>query len=163
VTANDDPMPARLDLDAMRQRCEKATTGPWKSYVEGRDHDSGSSFIMTSGTDIELLGATIADQDFIAHARQDIPQLIGEIERRPLTLTIEQLTRWADSCLHINHLNTLVQREIAANSTARASELAERARRGAWQMLNEMFAAGAKKPDGYCEPEGAPANGDSPI
>ncbi|MGO9994024.1 MAG: hypothetical protein ACLPTF_16115 [Steroidobacteraceae bacterium] len=58
---------------------------------------------------------------------------------------------------------TLVQREIAANSTARASELSERARRRAWQMLNELFAAGAKKPDGYFEPEGAPENGDSPI
>jgi hypothetical protein len=162
VTANDDPLPVMLYLDAMRQRSEKATPGPWKSYVEGRDHDRGSSFILTSGTDIELLGSTIADQDVIAHARQYIPQLIGEIERRPLTLTIEQLTRWADSCLHINHLNTLVQREIAANST-RASELSERARRRAWQMLNELFAAGAKKPDGYCEPEGAPANADSPI
>jgi hypothetical protein len=71
----------------------------------------------------------------------------------PATLTIEQLTRWADSCLHINHLNTLVQREIAANSPARATDLSERARKRAWQMLNEMFAAGAVKPVGYCEPD----------
>ncbi len=51
------------------------------SYVEGRDHDSGSNFIMTSENDIELSGATIADQDFIAHARQDIPKLLNEIRR----------------------------------------------------------------------------------
>jgi hypothetical protein len=70
----------------------------------------------------------------------------------PATLTTEQLTRWADSCLHINHLNTLVQREIAANSLERAMDLSERARKRAWQMLNEMFAAGAAKPPGYCEP-----------
>jgi hypothetical protein len=54
--------------------------------VEGRDHDSGSNFIMTGtdtarGNDIELTGATVADQDFIAHARQDIPQLLAEIRR----------------------------------------------------------------------------------
>jgi hypothetical protein len=67
-------------------------------------------------------------------------------------ITIEQLTKWADSCLSINHLNTLVQREIEGNSLARAAELSERARRRAWAMLNEMFAAGAVKPAGYCEP-----------
>lgn len=35
---------------------------------------------MTDAEDIELLGATIADQDFIAHARQDIPKLLQEIK-----------------------------------------------------------------------------------
>lgn len=162
MPANADQPPGVLDLAAIRQRCEKATKGPWKSYVEGRDHDSGSSFIMTSGADIELLGATIADQDFIASARQDIPELINEVARRPLTVTVEQLTRWADSCLRINHLNTLVQGEIAANSTQRASELAERARKRAWQMLNEMFAEGAKKPEDYCEPDSPPTQGAPP-
>jgi hypothetical protein len=70
-----------LDLPAIRERCSRATAGPWKSYLEGRDHTSGSNFIMTSGEDIELLGATEADQDFIAHARQDIPLLLAEIDR----------------------------------------------------------------------------------
>lgn len=70
------------ELTAIRLRCEAATPGPWTSYVEGRDHDSGSDFIMTDGDDIELAGgATAADQDFIAHARQDIPRLLDEIER----------------------------------------------------------------------------------
>lgn len=68
-------------LKAIRDRCEAATAGPWKSYIEGRDHESGSSFIRTSGEDIELSGATDADQDFIAHARQDVPQLVDEVER----------------------------------------------------------------------------------
>jgi hypothetical protein len=81
MPAEDNASPVILDMEAIRQRCNQATPGPWKSYVEGRDHDSGSSFIMTSGEDIELLGASVADQDFIAHARQDIPQLLAEIER----------------------------------------------------------------------------------
>ena len=81
VPADDNASPVILDMDAIRQRCDRATPGPWKSYVEGRDHDSGSSFIMTGGEDIELIGASVADQDFIAHARQDIPQLLEEIQR----------------------------------------------------------------------------------
>jgi hypothetical protein len=62
------------------------------------------------------------------------------------------LTRWADTCLHMNHLGTLVQREIQAGNYARAQDLSERARRRAWDLLNELFESGAKKPDGYAEP-----------
>ncbi|HEX8903682.1 MAG TPA: hypothetical protein VF771_02430 [Longimicrobiaceae bacterium] len=74
------------DLGEIEARCQRASPGPWRSMVEGRDHLSGSSFIMTGppdrrGVDIELSGATEADQEFIAHARQDIPRLIGEIRR----------------------------------------------------------------------------------
>jgi hypothetical protein len=31
--------------------------------------------------------------------------------------------------------------------------LAERGRKRAWKMLNEMFECGAEKPHGYCEPD----------
>lgn len=67
-----------------------------------------------------------------------------------------QLTVWADRCLRINHLNTLVQREISSGKVERAIELSERARREAWGLFNEMIAAGATKPVGYCEPDPAP-------
>jgi hypothetical protein len=74
------------DLEEIRLRCEMATKGPWTSFVEGRDHGSGSNFIkigegQTRGQDMELSGATVADQDFIAHARQDVPKLLNEIKR----------------------------------------------------------------------------------
>ena len=74
------------ELGRIEARCNAATPGPWVSYVEGRDHTSGSSFIKTGpheqrGNDIELAGATVEDQDFIAGARQDIPRLITEIRR----------------------------------------------------------------------------------
>jgi hypothetical protein len=73
-------------LKEIEERCNQAQSGPWKSYIEGRDHESGSSFIMVGEgdnrkEDIELSGATDADQDFIAHARQDIPLLMEEIKR----------------------------------------------------------------------------------
>lgn len=74
------------ELEAIETRSKRASSGPWRSMIEGRDHTSGSSFIMTGltgarGNDIELYGATEADQDFIAHARQDVPRLIAEVRR----------------------------------------------------------------------------------
>jgi hypothetical protein len=81
------------EIIAMKQRYEATSIAPWVSFIEGRDCESGSSFIMTGiakgdniwhktrGEDIYLSGATNDDQDFIAHARQDIPMLIAEIER----------------------------------------------------------------------------------
>jgi hypothetical protein len=71
-------------LKEIEKRLQNATPGPWKSYIEGRDHTSGSNFIRTNnGTsnDIELLGATLEDQDFIAAARQDVPLLLAEVRR----------------------------------------------------------------------------------
>ena len=74
------------ELDEIRARCEAASPEPWQSSIEGRDHTSGSNFIMVGEgdhrrEDIELTGASAADQDFIAHARQDIPKLLNEIKR----------------------------------------------------------------------------------
>lgn len=74
------------ELEEIRFRCLSAKKGPWISYVEGRDHTSGSNFIMTGAGDcrdgdLEILGATAEDQDFIAHARQDVPRLLDEVLR----------------------------------------------------------------------------------
>lgn len=69
------------ELQAIRNRCESSTGGKWTAYIEGRDIECGSSFIQTSGNDLEIIGATVADYDFIAHARQDIISLLDEIER----------------------------------------------------------------------------------
>jgi hypothetical protein len=82
-----------IEIKEIEDRCKLASSGPWTSLIEGRDIESASSFIMTGiaegediwsdkrGEDIYLTGATTADQDFIAHARQDIPKLISEIKR----------------------------------------------------------------------------------
>jgi hypothetical protein len=74
----------------IKARCEVARSGPWQAYIEDRDHSSGSSFIMIGaganrGEDLYLTGddmaVSAADYDFIAHARQDIPWLLAEIDR----------------------------------------------------------------------------------
>jgi hypothetical protein len=73
------------DLEVIERRCNAATKGPWESFVEGRDHESGDSFIRTGGPDTESpdidLIVSVEDQDFIAHARQDVPRLLLEVRR----------------------------------------------------------------------------------
>lgn len=74
------------ELLEIELRCRSTTPGPWTSFVEGRDHNSGSNFIMTGteevrGPDFESYGLSAADQDFVAHAKQDIPRLIAEVRR----------------------------------------------------------------------------------
>jgi hypothetical protein len=80
-------------LQVIKDRYNATSIAPWVASIEGRDHESGSSFIMTGipkdediwqakrGEDLEISGATNADLDFIASARQDIPLLIAELER----------------------------------------------------------------------------------
>jgi hypothetical protein len=69
----------------VRKRCDEATPAPWKTFMEDRDFLSGESFIgrgpNRAEEDLYLTGGTVADLDFIAHARQDIPLLLQEIER----------------------------------------------------------------------------------
>ncbi len=73
-----------LELKNIIEICNKATQSPWTSYIEGRDFDSGSGFIMTGEKDnrdydIEFISIKPADQDFIAMARNVIPLLVAEI------------------------------------------------------------------------------------
>ena len=74
------------DLGRIKALVRAARPSPWVSYVEGRDHISGSSFIMVGEgdsrcEDMEFSGVSHGDQDFIASARQDVPNLIAEVER----------------------------------------------------------------------------------
>ncbi len=84
------------DLAVMAARAEAATKGPWESFIEGSDHLGGDNFIRTGGLDDAApdmyvyhsfwdnnpsVIASEQDIDFIAHARQDIPRLLAEIER----------------------------------------------------------------------------------
>ncbi len=73
-------------IDKLEALAQAASPGPWTSMIEGRDHMSGSNFIMVGQgadrlDDIELHGATLADQDFIAAVRDGVPLLIAEIWR----------------------------------------------------------------------------------
>lgn len=84
------------ELDAMEQRCGAATPGPWWAWFEGRDGFGGDSFIGQGSDEPGTVPARrdlylstykdeppvpVADYDFIAHARQDVPRLIAEVRR----------------------------------------------------------------------------------
>jgi tmRNA-binding protein len=69
------------EIAKMRARLQRATPGPWTSLIENPKTCVGSSFIQTAGEDIYLTGATVDDQEFIAHARTDVARLLDEVER----------------------------------------------------------------------------------
>ncbi|MBM0108572.1 hypothetical protein JM946_27885 [Steroidobacter sp. S1-65] len=92
------------DLDRIEARAAAATTGPWFSYVAGRDPEADGSFIELGrcnevGTfeSIELVGATAADQDFIASARQDVPMLLRAVRCLRARLRYESVSNKNDS------------------------------------------------------------------
>jgi hypothetical protein len=85
---------AGLDLDAIRARAEAATDGPWAHVIEQDGDESGPngqdaptrSWFIPAEADADFeptfyqVGA-IADAEFIAHARTDVPALVAEVER----------------------------------------------------------------------------------
>lgn len=79
--------------------------------------------------------------------------LSGENDCPELVVSQDKMAEWAENCLRINHLNTLVPREIKQGNVQRAANLSERARKRSWNMFNQMIDAGAKKPPRYREPD----------
>lgn len=124
MTADTTPTTA-LDLDAIRYRLAEATPGPWgvgngTHIVRGLEVTGRGSFTCIQsvaeiddeddrldwGHDDEVEVDPEADAQFIAHARQDIPALLAEVDRlraelaatpgqaEPLTADVD-LAGWA--------------------------------------------------------------------
>ena len=54
----------------------------------------------------------------------------------------------------MQNLGTLIRRELPpTEKSTRALDLADRIEQRAWTLFNELLEHGAKKPDGYQEPE----------
>ena len=83
-------------LSQLEKQERAATPGPWVSSHEGRDHLPGDDAIFTAGgprqvdpdvyVSIRVAGGdwhpvSVADQDFIAAARNASPALIAELRR----------------------------------------------------------------------------------
>ncbi|WP_175637162.1 hypothetical protein [Oceanobacillus sojae] len=65
-------MITKQEFEAIKERCEKATKGPWtRSVYKVYDGELGYEVADPARTE---------DATFIANARQDIPKLIAEIE-----------------------------------------------------------------------------------
>ena len=79
-----------VELDEIDRRTDAATVGPWFSLVVGRDMEAGLNCIeLGCCCTLELIGGTVADQDFIANARQDVPRLTREVRRLRKILAVQ--------------------------------------------------------------------------
>ncbi|SET43222.1 hypothetical protein SAMN05216389_11154 [Oceanobacillus limi] len=90
-------------LAEIRERAEKAMEGPWRI---GKQSPNGAQNVGTMGG---LLTAQTTDLDnatFIAHAREDIPKLVAEIERlrKQLTLIHSDTFYEDDEFISIKHV-----------------------------------------------------------
>lgn len=64
-------------LDEIKARCEAATAGPWYEYMDSVTTTPNRPYL----DDYICEDMEPTDADFIAEARQDIPDLLSEVER----------------------------------------------------------------------------------
>ncbi|ATO50979.1 hypothetical protein P4V86_15555 [Brevibacillus laterosporus] len=78
-------MMTREEIGAIRERAEKATEGSWKwqeYYDCSLSNSEGNVIVTVVGDDMSYIKVLRnEDAEFIAHAREDIPKLLAEIER----------------------------------------------------------------------------------
>src|SRR6185369_15592010 len=107
-------MASDLDLDAIKRRCEAATVPPWALEL----HDTDDPGVVLPGRVSSVPGSTgnavvvfeedgrivpcdlseaedVANLQFIAHAREDVPALLAEVDR--LRDALFAITGLADS------------------------------------------------------------------
>lgn len=70
----------RAEIEAIRGRCEKATKGPWRTghsvdgvFTEADNERIANRFICDA--------PAYANEEFIAHARTDVPALLEQVEK----------------------------------------------------------------------------------
>jgi hypothetical protein len=78
-------MLTQAELNAIKERAEKATPGPWvKTFAAGIEIvcDFETKIISDYSGVIRY-----SDAEFIDHAREDIPKLVAEVERLKSAIT----------------------------------------------------------------------------
>lgn len=71
------------ELEQMKERAEKATAGPWYYEIDGDLWADGQVVLSPLLTEhgVNVLNIRKTDAQFIAHAREDVPRLVAEVER----------------------------------------------------------------------------------
>jgi len=77
---------AELDLDAIEARATAATEGPWTTGADKAWSDALPPWALVISANYPLIelqeGAQgVADAEFVAAARQDVPALVAEVRR----------------------------------------------------------------------------------
>jgi predicted RNase H-like nuclease (RuvC/YqgF family) len=115
------------ELEAIRKRAEAATPGPW-----GKEFRYGISIITNYGFNVidEDGGVTkYPDAEFIAHARQDVPKLLAEIER------LQKENRLLESFFEESDRN----KERYASEVERLNAELEKANQSTKDIVEELF------------------------
>jgi hypothetical protein len=68
-------------MSAIRKRCDRATAGPWKHDLDKDTRDMPFVYTPTAPFLVDINIGTPDDAAFIAHAREDIPWLLSELDR----------------------------------------------------------------------------------
>lgn len=80
-------------LDAIRARLEVRTSGPWRAIIcESADHPPHGNGVIASGSSWPVVDdetMRVEDADLIAHAPQDLTDLLAEVERRGARPTVD--------------------------------------------------------------------------
>ena len=80
------------ELEQMERRSQAASPAPWVSWVVGRDLEAGLNCIeLGDCAAMEVIGASVADQDFIANAREDVPRLVTEVRQLRAELQVRSM------------------------------------------------------------------------
>lgn len=142
-----------LDLPAIRARAEAATPGPWYALPDPApsrvDHGYRLVATTTRAAADNVYGLRDAmgypgltkldsdsDADFIAHAREDVPALLAEVERLSRNLELASA-----ECCDLSAYRQLVREEHPAEVaalTAEVERLRERVRRVALWVVDEV-------------------------
>jgi hypothetical protein len=78
------------ELDAIRARCDAISPAPWQTvrnnFIKADWIPEDSRIVWCPGADVAYVAPVgpddgNADAAFIAHARQDVPRLLAEVER----------------------------------------------------------------------------------
>lgn len=87
-------------IEEIRKRAAASTRGPWEVGYD--DYDSDTTLYIGE------VEATVGrfDAEFIAHAREDIPALLAEVERlrEEVGYLEEDVERWRDLCEHADRM-----------------------------------------------------------
>lgn len=95
-------MTTEINIEAIRQRTEAACPGPWQKYNGNEGTEYAPLWAVANDAyhnppanedepwiAVDVHTGIEADAEFIAHARQDIPALIAEVERLRARLAAE--------------------------------------------------------------------------
>lgn len=98
-----------MDLEAIKARCEAATKGLWSVQLT-RPYNENTGISCDGGINLGRMD-TENNAEFCAHAREDIPALVAEVERleRQLTVATQEIEELREdfvdfACSGVNNL-----------------------------------------------------------